>query len=938
MTLLRPRQTSHRGSVMAAGLAVDTRITREQEARRRILRLPSRGLGVFRVGPVLVVRFPAPARLDAATAGGALLVRYGRLLSAAPLDADEQEALSAHPGAAKDMLVLVDGGSAGAGPLNDEACVDISEWIDVSGFSIAGDLQALGAVQPEPHAATVAPVGTVRQSFGMAPLDRDAAEMLHALSGRPAPGSARGGAAGQSWLPRALDALWLGLRGRWSAAPVASPPPPPLAGEGKEGAGAARGGSPSPRPGWLGAFRDLIARAVWSSRMGRLLGRRYAAYLSRVLDMLDAQDYDNALRHAVPLNDEVSATLRPPPLGLPTARADLAIRPKRPAGKTTLGLGGELFELLRQRYRRAFERLDALGKVEMAAFVLAELLNATEEAVSYLERHRQLRLAAELAEARKLPPGLVIRLWFLAGDRARAVHIARLTGAFADAVLRLERSHKEEGRILRLMWADALATAGAYAAAVDAAWPVAEARRLVRAWMDRAIAVGGPTGARMLARKIRVAPEEFAGLRDQALGLLGREAEDDTVAVRAFAQELADHEPTAEARALAGPMVRRLLPESGEADVQRLTDRLLNIAAPVFAADVRAWQHSRGSPRAGDPAHPKRVPLQLRPEPLDIHRLADDRGGIAVADAAALPDGRTLVAAGELGVFLLSRDGKVMTRFAEPAHAIVISDQGDRAILLARRGEMFRVSRLDLVTRCLQPWCDARFTGFAADFDGAVWFVARGDTIYAVDAAADRWQYLWKVDERGAFVHAVGRDARWMSALIVGRGQCEVWTYELPSITLRRRQPVTWRMDGSPVSGIAAVAPQGLLAGMWRRRSEPPDYEDWPVRVMAAGMDGRWKDLPVTAPEDPTSIAVSNGWIALSLPEWRAANAPSRWWRVIHLLDTGNLAVRMRIAIDVAGPAGVRIQGDRLIVFDGSGRVIAISLSSGAVLREHRLT
>ncbi len=823
----------------------------------------------------------------------------------------------------------MEGGSASTAPLGDEGRLDISEWIDVSGFSIAGDLCALGAVQPEPQASIAPPVGTVRQSFGMAPLDRDAMETLKALSRRPAPDSARGRAAQRSWLRRGLDALWLGVRGLRRAAPMATP---------REGAGAARAGSPSPRPGWLSAFRDVFARAVWSSRMGRLLGRRYAAYLARVLDMLDEHDYDNALRNAVPLNDEVAAALRPPPLGLPTARADLAIRPVRPTARAAVGLGGELFELLRRRYRSAFERLDARGEIEKAAFVLAELLNATEEAVSYLERHGRLRLAAELAEARKLQPGLVIRLWFLAGDRARAVHIARLTGAFADAVLRLERSHKEEGRILRLMWADALASAGAYAAAVDAAWPVTEARPLARAWIDRAIAVGGPTGARMLARKIRVAPEEFAGLRDQALDLLGHEAEDDTAAIRAFAQELADHEPTAEARVLANPTVRRLLHESGEADVQRLTDRLLNIAAPVFGADVRAWQHRHGSSRAGDPAHPKPVPLQLRPQPLDIRRPADDRGGIAVMDAAALPDGRMLVAAGELGVFLLSRDGKVMTRFAEPAHAVVISDQGDRAILLARRGEMFRVSRLDLVTRRLQPWCDARFTRFAADFDGSVWFVARGDTIYAVDATATRWTHLWKVDERGAIVHAIARDARWLSTLIAGQGQCEVWTYELPSITLRRRQPVDWDKDGRPIDGMAAVVPAGRLVG-WQ--NEPPagqDDEDPAVRVIVTDTEGHWKSLPVTAPEAPKNIAVSNGWMALPVNELPIMHAPSRQWRVIHLLDAGNRAVRMRIAIHGAGPAGVRIQGDRMIVFDGSGRVIAISLSSGAVLREHRLT
>src|SRR5262245_66437865 len=110
---LQPRQTSHRGSVIAAGLAIDTHIIAEQRARERMLRLSSFGLGVFRAGTVLVARFREPVRLTSATAGGAPLVRYGQLLSAAPLHVDEQEAL----GAFEDMVVLLAGGLARAVPL-----------------------------------------------------------------------------------------------------------------------------------------------------------------------------------------------------------------------------------------------------------------------------------------------------------------------------------------------------------------------------------------------------------------------------------------------------------------------------------------------------------------------------------------------------------------------------------------------------------------------------------------------------------------------------------------------------------------------------------------------------------------------------------------------------------------------------------------------------
>lgn len=118
----------------------------------------------------------------------------------------------------------------------------------------------------------------------------------------------------------------------------------------------------------------------------------------------------------------------------------------------------------------------------------------------------------------------MVRQWFLAGDRERAIEIARRWGAFADAVLRLERSGKSADAVaLRLLWADRLASAGDYAAAVDAVWPVVEARDRARVWMERAIEQGGPTAARMLVRQL-VLGEAFAEVRRRAVPLL--EADD----------------------------------------------------------------------------------------------------------------------------------------------------------------------------------------------------------------------------------------------------------------------------------------------------------------------------------------------------------------------------------------------------------------------------
>ena len=72
---------------------------------------------------------------------------------------------------------------------------------------------------------------------------------------------------------------------------------------------------------------------------------------------------------------------------------------------------------------------EAQGKIERAAWVYAELIGDAEEAVQVLERGGKLREAAEVAEKKELAPGLIVRLWFQAGEVERALAIARRTHA-----------------------------------------------------------------------------------------------------------------------------------------------------------------------------------------------------------------------------------------------------------------------------------------------------------------------------------------------------------------------------------------------------------------------------------------------------------------------------------------------------------------------------
>lgn len=1210
------RRPIHRGSVLAAGLFVDTRVLGEDAARERLLRSMGAGARVVRSGSLLVASLRAPSRLTTTESPAGLLVRYGDVLSSAPLESDELAVLNTAGPAA----VIVLGGEPVVVPLDGAPAEDAASWIDVSDFEVASGVKPLGRERKVPVAVLAPKEVDVRGSLGVAAAPPEASEVRRALlqgntasgeGGRPAgPGPAGAG-------------VWASLAARFFAGlgTILSYLIPSL-GAGASGAGWGEGtaapaatvqGRPAGRT-WLSRFSRklhmLALQALVWSRLVRVVGRRQAEYLSRMLDMFERGDLDAALRHAIALGGETEGEPAPPGLGTPTPREDLAIVPRRRGGGITMYSGPVLFEELRRRYRRAFEQLERAGEVEKAAFVLAELLGANEEAVGFLEKHGRLRLAAEIAEARGLPAGLVVRQWFLAGDARRAVRLARATGAFADAVHRLETSgRKKEAAALRLAWADALAQAGSYVAAVDAVWPVEPARELAARWLDLAIEAGGPTGAQMVARKARLFPGSLPEMRDRVLGLLREPGEEGAAVARGLAQEIGSFGEHPSSRALAKPVVRALLrmtvAPDGESERRALADTMLKTARdPLLSEEVRmlfrkvasgrragvsveaaattrehgphgpnedaflaallsvedaadgarpirgdagkvgialgvfdgmggmaaggiasglaaetvtanlrrtfprseslpasalslraavsaaGWAiHRRamtdgrargcgstavvatvfgdtlivahvGDSRAyllrggrltaltrdhrllnelgslrlvdevlkgfsqgeraevyrkiitralglaesvqvdvatvrlcdgdvvllctdgvwealpedrlasllssGEPPEelcaaldqacgvgaaqddrtaviarvsgkalppPKDGPAEVQPfdaagaavllreneERLVIRRAPGTAGALPISDVAELPDGRLLAALGELGAWLLSRDGRPLTRFAEPAQDIVMSDGGDRALLLARRGEITRVARLDLARRRRQPWCDARVTACAPGFDGSIWYVAQGDTLYAIDATQAGWEHLWQVSEPGARILAVAREPTSLAALfeLEHRGY-EVWTWHLPSHRLLGRS----RLDGVGRVLAASLSPRGELAAL-ELAGDGGGSSLYVLRKQGAEVIG-----VAGEPGEPRRSALSEEWLVTPGGERGGA---------LDVFDTGAARLRLRVALEGSRPTG-RICGDHLLVFDDRGRLLVISLATGAVIREARLT
>lgn len=924
-----PRRFVHRGVVEAAGVLVDEALAGPGEARRRVVAAWEPGASVHRVGAAILVRFAAPRYLDCARAPGLPLVRAGRgpdaPLASAPLAADELAALAPPPGA----VVLVRAGAVTAVVPAEAQREDPATYLDVAAFAVVRP-EPLGAPPPAPRLVAV-PTNVAPRALlgvGAAPAAQSGvAAALAALAaggappaGAGGPGPARAGALGA--LARAFAAslgALLGLLLRRGATPPALPASTASAAARGLAAAPTEPAGPSLRERLAARLSSLLADLLVRSRLAHLVGRRQAEYLERLLDMLDRGDLDAALRHAIPLRNPDGTDSAPsaPALGVPTPRSDLAISLGTRGPRTAMAAATDFYAHLRARYRALFEKLEGEGRFDEAAFVLAELLQEATEAVSFLERHGRLRLAAELAEARSLPPGLQVRQWFLAGDAARAVRIARRHGAFADALARLDRH--EGAPALRALWAETLAEAGDFAAAVDAIWPVETARPLAAAWIDRAVAQGGASGARMLVRKLLVVPGAFAEVRALALALLAEEGPRAAGDRRAFADALVVPASTPETRALARPTLRALVGDaarSADPGVKRLVARLVDHAGdPALRADLPGW------------------PAVVRPRLAEVTRArrlslgAADTGATPIRDAAYLPTGRLVVALDEAGVRVLGRDGRPLFHLDQPARRLVLSDRGDRALAVAPRGrDTLRLSRLDLVGRRSEGWCDAQLDVFADDFDGATWVVSRGDRLLLIDTLEPRFSALAEL-EPGGQVTVVGRSIA--SCTVVVSGPHALATrvrYELPAWFLRSRRPGDLESAVGPLHAVAAASgvAAAYLAQTVGEGAAPP------LLIFAReGFEPRRVELPWPAGARPLAVGAGPGWVAAAV--LTAAGVEVR------LVDEEQLVPRCVIELGGAVHVVLRLTAETLTVADDRGRVLVMELEHGSVLHDARV-
>jgi hypothetical protein len=847
---VRRRSFVLEGRVEARAVVLDVATIGEAEARRRALALLDPGTTVHDLGADgWLVLLAEPLELDAWRFPGAPLVeRDGRLVGA--VDTGESGDIAYWRGASVTRRTRTSAPQ-----------IDPADWIDTSALPVLRIDPVERPRHPEPAEPPPPKRPDLRRAARVRERSAESREVERLLSGGSSgPGRTRGRAAGGGQAPL----------------------------------------SARERLGSLLAGLTLRTPLAWEVR------RRQVRYLERLADQF-GQDVDEALRNAIPLGGLGPAARS---LRLPAPRRTLTITGGG-LRRRTVGVGGDAYAALRAMYQRAAERLEGDGRIEEAAFVLVELLNNPWSGVALLERHKRWELAARVAEERGLEAAAVVRLWWLGGDRERAVLIARRRGAFAAALSRVAQTDAALARELRLAWVDALERAGDLLAAVMVAWPDPHLRPLLRNVVDRGIALGGSTAAAMHAYRLGLAPTDDE--LDATRQFVARLGPQDADLVLAFAVALADvaPEPSVD-REMASSALRRLVsaPVAGAAGATaaRVREALRRRADPLLHADLPAVR--AGSARVDEALVAPAQPAGVTP----------------ILDAVPLPGGRTLVGLGEAGCRLLSPDGRTVAAWDVPTHAIVAADHGGSALLLARRGAATEVVALDLATRRARPYGPVVASQAADTFDGATWAAVDERGIAFLDLLAERPTVAWRELEPAWTCHALARDSEQLAALVtvvdqLGAGRLESWWWHLPAMALRARVGVAAPGAESPDAADRATA-VAMLAD---------------ASLVWTLADGRrqWTDGPRSLPLDWAAADDRLTATQRMVTRIRPSQGGYRDVTVHRRSDPDHAAITVPGMTDGAAARSV---GALVAVWDGTGRLVTADLDARRLVTVTRLT
>lgn len=755
------RRPLYEGMQLVHALWFDLALIGEAEARRRVLRHWTPGARLHAVQDGFLLMLAAPRYGHCAAFDGLPLCLQAGILSSAPLAADER-AVTPPAG-----LWLVRAAQAQLISLVVAPRIDPAAWLDLDAIVLHAPLR------PPPVAATAEAAAAAADAalLGTIPV-RDI------FSGTIPPPSAK-----REDFLRQIDKAQRGGKTTSAGAGIALKMASALVrlfGSATRAASSQQASHRTIRqPSALGQrLAALAARLAVFTGVSKAIGWQQAAYLRKLIELLEQGDMGEALRHAIPL-DTLSQASRPA-FGAPRPRSSLDISGP---GQThsAINLGSELERYLRTTYRSTFERLDREGKIDEATYVLAELLKCGAEAVDYLEKKGRIKQAAQLAETMELAPEIAVRLWCMAGNIERAVQLAQLGQAFAAAVKLLEQRQSPQAPVMRLLWAEDLALRGQLIEAADAIWPVPEQHGKALAWLLEAERAGGTLGIRGLLKKLALLPTSLADSEAAVLQLLDEDSAYGAQKRMFMGTELlmlSQHSSATKrvAAELMRPLLADRMAERNNFDRKSLT-RLLSLSdGGVLKADLPPMSLAAmaQSPR-----------LAVRTAPLRV-QLAE-RGLLTIHDARRLPDGHYLLALGESGVIRIDRHGRQLAQFPVPATRLVMAAGGQRALALVQRDSMWRVSRIDLIARKVSDWIIQPLRFWAEQYDGLVWNAVIDNRLVAIDTSQDQLKVIWQVADLPGRVVAFLEEQGTQTLLLSTDEDIQQWRYQLPMRRLMQR-------------------------------------------------------------------------------------------------------------------------------------------------------
>ncbi|WP_338474756.1 bpX6 domain-containing protein [Pseudomonas sp. MS646] len=659
----------------------------------------------------------------------------------------------------------------------------------------------------------------------------------------------------------------------------------------------------SGRPRGPARWRRWLTQLTRHSRLSALYGKRQAAYMQRMLDMFENGNLEEALRHAIPLGGGQGDAGQA--FGTPTRRQDLTLSQHSAPG-TRLLFEADLESHLKQVYRQSFERLDREGRIEEAVFVLAELLRARQEALDYLEKHQRHQQAADLALAWDMSASTIVRLLCLAGDWQRALQVARRDNAFADAVILLEKKWPEAAARLRLEWALALTEKGLWLQAVDVIWSLPAERERAAQWLLAAEAAGGSLAIGALVKRAILLPDTLTAYETWVETLRSDPAR---VMERAtLAQALLAHKAYSPALAwLAAATVRAIICDQAGPQAHLTQNQLQALVKMSKDKLLQADLPGNGLPRN------KRLNQGLERVSDPLSFTAPDRGVRAICDAVPLTDGRYLLALGEAGASVVEANGKCAFHFPVPTQVIVLGHSRQVALALARRGDVWRICKLDLVNRSASDLGVLMLDAFARTFDGTAWTVGRGTQLRVVDVGR-RLETLWHVGDLPGQITSIRDDEHNESVFLQTPQQALLWHYRLPERRLLRREPLPVRRRAHSWQVFDAV---GRTVELWIEDG----VDDDPALMVYEGVTSKRYRLPGfnTESADPLHVYPFAQWLVIG---FRVGEDEARW-HFIHR-SSDRLCAVMDWPLE---HAQLRFVGSECVLFDHQGRLWQIDVA-----------